>query len=372
MKPSRKRATDVTVGLFVTVGAILLVLSVFVIGQERRLFEEAVYLRAKFPNVAGLKVGAQVLLSGVDVGHVAAIEFPRLEDTADKATRHITVEMRVSEKVLSRIRQDSEARVDSMGLLGDKTINISLGSINAAEHKEGDTIASVAPLDVNDYLAQAQEVLDNVVASSEQLRTLLEGFVAEGGDAAVAAAARSLQAIFEEIETGDGLVHQVIYEERTSRDVGDVVADLRTASTKLREAVTHVEEIAEEVKSGEGLVHELVYGKQGQATVSKAKNVLGEAEKILSDVRNGPGLLHNLIYRDDNGEFITNLNAASSDIKDITAEVKKGQGTVGALLADPSVYEDLKVLLGNVKRNDALKALVRFSLENQEAKQKKK
>jgi hypothetical protein len=43
--------------------------------------------------------------------------------------------------------------------------------------------------------------------------------------------------------------------------------------------------------------------------------------------------------------------------------MRQGKGTLGALLVDPSVYEDLKMLLGNVQRNQALRALVRYSIQ---------
>jgi phospholipid/cholesterol/gamma-HCH transport system substrate-binding protein len=49
-------------------------------------------------------------------------------------------------------------------------------------------------------------------------------------------------------------------------------------------------------------------------------------------------------------------------MKQIVADVKAGKGTLGALLVDPSVYEDLKLVLGNVERNKALRALVRYSI----------
>jgi phospholipid/cholesterol/gamma-HCH transport system substrate-binding protein len=49
-------------------------------------------------------------------------------------------------------------------------------------------------------------------------------------------------------------------------------------------------------------------------------------------------------------------------LKNIVADMKSGKGTLGALLVDPSVYEDLKVVLGNVERNKALRALVRYSI----------
>jgi phospholipid/cholesterol/gamma-HCH transport system substrate-binding protein len=57
------------------------------------------------------------------------------------------------------------------------------------------------------------------------------------------------------------------------------------------------------------------------------------------------------------------LNRVSADVAHIVADVRAGKGTLGALLVDPSVYEDLKILLGNVGRNRALRALVRYSIE---------
>ena len=46
--------------------------------------------------------------------------------------------------------------------------------------------------------------------------------------------------------------------------------------------------------------------------------------------------------------------------------MRAGKGTIGALMVDPSVYEDVKLLLGNVERNKALRALVRYSIEKDE------
>jgi len=53
----------------------------------------------------------------------------------------------------------------------------------------------------------------------------------------------------------------------------------------------------------------------------------------------------------------------STDLRALLAGLREGKGTLGALLVDPSVYEDLKMLLGNVQRNQALRALVRYSIQ---------
>jgi hypothetical protein len=62
------------------------------------------------------------------------------------------------------------------------------------------------------------------------------------------------------------------------------------------------------------------------------------------------------------------VKVITGDVKQIVGDVKKGKGTVGQLLNDPTVYEDLKLLLGNVRRNDAVKSLVRYAIEQEDKK----
>ena len=87
----------------------------------------------------------------------------------------------------------------------------------------------------------------------------------------------------------------------------------------------------------------------------------------LKGVREGNGLAKSVIYGDEHSqEVMQNLDAMSSDLRQITADLRAGKGTLGALLVDPSVYEDIKLVLGNVGRNKALRALVRYSIQRDE------
>jgi len=60
---------------------------------------------------------------------------------------------------------------------------------------------------------------------------------------------------------------------------------------------------------------------------------------------------------------MTNVDAMSDDMRAIVSNIRGGKGTLGALLVDPSIYEDLKTLIGNVDRNQVLRALVRYSIK---------
>jgi phospholipid/cholesterol/gamma-HCH transport system substrate-binding protein len=122
------------------------------------------------------------------------------------------------------------------------------------------------------------------------------------------------------------------------------------------------------VRTGPGLAHELLYGEQSAKAISQFGGAADELRLTLKGVREGNGVARSLIYGDDSSQaLMANLNAASDDLRQITANLRAGKGTIGALLTDPSVYEDLKMVLGNVERNKALRALVRYSIRRDEA-----
>jgi phospholipid/cholesterol/gamma-HCH transport system substrate-binding protein len=86
-------------------------------------------------------------------------------------------------------------------------------------------------------------------------------------------------------------------------------------------------------------------------------------------VREGNGLAHALLYGDSSSQHVmSNLNTMSDDLRVIVGNMREGKGTLGALLVDPTVYEDIKGVVGNVERNEVLRALVRYSIKADEKK----
>ncbi len=362
MAITRRRYLDVILGLFIIVGIGLLGTFIFLIGKERRLFDDAAYINGFYPNVAGLNVGADVLLAGVIVGRVSEIKFPPMRAKTPHEHRQIKVVFRISSDTLPWIRQDSVARIDSKGLLGDKTINISLGSPDLPAVPDGGVIKTIAPLDFNDALAKAQTVLENVTESIAGARKLVEGFSAQGGDVALADAATALKNIVVEVQKGDGIIHKLVYDKKSGKDFQQLVAGLKEAANSVKGTTAHLNNILAATENGSGLLHSLIYDKKGAETVRLANDILADIHAVLQEVRQGSGIAHSLIYDSKQNNLITNLNAAAADLNSIISSVKKGQGTVGRLLVDPSIYEDLKLILGRVKRNEVLKTLIRASL----------
>ena len=121
------------------------------------------------------------------------------------------------------------------------------------------------------------------------------------------------------------------------------------------------------MRTGKGVVHSLIYDPDGTAIVKNIRTLSEGLNEVVAQVKSGDGLLHTLVYDSDKGNLIRNLEDASNRLRGIVEDIDKGHGTIGGLIRDPTVYEDLKLILGNLKRNAVLKSLIRMSLEKNEA-----
>src|SRR5215468_10519068 len=100
------RGRNIRVGLFVLAGLVFAGLVIFLIGDERRLFESALDYRTKFADVQGLKAGAPIRMGGVDIGHVASVGYGK---QPGDTTIYVTLSIVRTEA--SRIKKDSVVKV---------------------------------------------------------------------------------------------------------------------------------------------------------------------------------------------------------------------------------------------------------------------
>lgn len=348
-------------GLFVAMGLALAGLVVFFIGQETRLFEGQVVYRAYFPNVQGLTEESPVWLGGLEVGQVLSIGF-----TEDAGNRNVEVRFRISRKYADRVRQDSVARLSSLGVLGEKAVDVSLGSMKAPPVPDGGELRADTSGDLNALIQAAGQVMEDSKAISRSLRLAVETYADPVLAEDISASLHSLRRLLEEIEKGEGVLHALIYDKETGRQVRGLLADAAQTARRVDGAVNHVEALLAEVRHGDGTAHALIYGKEGAQALSELGAAAGQLAGLIEDAKQSPnGAVHQLIYGDARGMF-ADLGSAAADLKKITSTVANGEGTVGGLISDPTVYEDLRQVLGNVKRNRLLRALVRFSVNNRE------
>src|ERR1044072_2282808 len=97
---TEKNKRTVIVGLFVTIGLLILLVGVFTLGGQKKTFAPSIKVQAVFNDVNGLQKGANVWFSGVKVGIVKTIEFDNHSQ--------IRVIMQIERKAQEFIRKDAK------------------------------------------------------------------------------------------------------------------------------------------------------------------------------------------------------------------------------------------------------------------------
>ncbi len=298
----QKLNEQIKVGFFVFMGLVITMFIIFMLGREKKLFESHFRLNAYFNDISGLRTGAPVYLAGISVGFVDSIQFNKeLKD------QKVKVVLRISENYQQRIREDSMASIVTQGLLGDKMIFVSVGSHEKNQLKDGDDIKAEMVKSFYEYFDRAGKLMDTFESVGNNLNKLLEGDEGEKHKKSFAGIMKSLDNIMAKIDRGEGFA-------------GALVND----------------------PDGKQLV------KNMNQLVNNFSGVLGG---------HGPGT--SVALR----QTLFNLSDASYDLKILLDRIEKGDGTIGGLVKDPTVYYELRTLLGKANRNKIVRAVIRGTLD---------
>ena len=384
-----ERQMQLRIGALVLVAILLFVGFVLSIGQRSALFQERYSLITTFSSTEGLAVGAPVRLAGVTVGNVTRIGFG-----PDPRDRRIAMTLSVERRVQDRIREDSVASIATIGLVGDKVLDITVGSYDRPDLKPGARLASMDSLDLSVLLQKGDRILDHVTRISASLDDFLAGGE-QTGKRNLNEALHSFRTTLIEVEKGQGLLHDIIYGKeggdllgRVDRTVQSLEKTARAIETergllhaliytpqeetlgKLGRAVTNLDDLLREAKEGRGLLHALLYEKDGAEVLTRLNQAGAQLEGLVREAREGKGLIPSLFFDPTGRKALEDLLAAASgvrtaadDLQTVVAKLRQGEGTIGALLEDPTVYEDLSALLRGANRSTLLRSLIRSMRE---------
>jgi phospholipid/cholesterol/gamma-HCH transport system substrate-binding protein len=354
----QRRTRAIKVGLFLAAGLTMILALLLVVGRSQRPFAAKVHLHTAFRNTAGLIVGAPVRLGGVDVGTVEEIRF-----APDLAVKEVSVALAVEAQYLTRIRTDSRAMLTAKGLLGDLTVTITVGNASAPPLADGGFVPSSESQSITEMVDALQGGISDVRSLSQGLRGRLDVILTPELGADVGRLVHALADEAEAVQRGPGLAHALIYDPQLAGAARAVAGDARRGAGDLASAMARLDRIAAAVQSG-GTLHRLVYQDDLGPMLADAQRATAELAEATAAIRAGHGPLHALVYGREGDELLRNLTALSRTLKTVGDDTAAGKGTLGALLRDPTIYEDLKVILHDVQRNTLLKALVRFTIEH--------
>lgn len=348
------------VGLFAAGLLGLLAASILVLGSKQGLFVRHVRYHCRFVYVGGLGAGAPVHLNGVAVGDVVRVDLP-----ADPAHLETEVAFRVDARVAPRIRTDSQVRIRSLGLLGDRYLEVSGGSPTSPQATTGALLPSQELTDVSAMLSQGGDVVSNVLAISTSLRAILdrvergEGVLGEltrtpeSGGQLVERMERTFEhaeAILGEVRSGRGSLGRLLKDPALEARLVDDLAGFLHAGRSVAESVER------DLARDDSLVAGMLRDPQGRERLGRALAGVTEAAAAAAaagrNLAEGRGTLGHLLNDEAYAQlFLEDLAALTRALRSVSEKIDRGDGSAGRFVNDPQLYEDLENVVRGAKES---------------------
>ncbi len=224
---------NLILGLFLLVGFLGFLFVIFSVGGGAGVFRSTYSLVGKFSHVKGLHAGSEVTLSGLRIGVVSDIKLPK-----GGPTKELDILMSINKSVQEQIRADSTAIIRTQGVLGDKYLEITIGSPDSPVLKNGDLITTTEESDLftkggnvmkgleSQFVpgGNVEKLLVNLGKAAENLNVLTTDLRKERGGATLGKSLAHLESILKKIETGEGTIGGLIADPTVYEDIKSLVS----------------------------------------------------------------------------------------------------------------------------------------------------
>jgi phospholipid/cholesterol/gamma-HCH transport system substrate-binding protein len=369
MAKTTTKNRSIRVGLLVSISLFILMVFLFFIGSEQKIFARKNEYEVRLENVTGLSQGNPVRMSGVTIGTIRDIKLPK-----DPKQKQVEILLMIDRNYAERIRGDSRARLKKLGLLtGDSYIDVTAGTPRFQALEPGSIIPAQRGTDVEALITSGEDLVENLVQISFSLKNILqrvdrgEGLLGEITTSpetkqrltdTLLTTLNKTNAALAHMESGKGVVGKLLYDDKYAEEL---TASLSGAAKSMQVLTAKIQTSFE---SGDGMVPALLNDPDGKRRVYELIENLRTSSANLSSfttsLQTGQGLVPRLIndkvYGDQAlGEFtalVRQLNA-------VVTKINTGEGTAGKLISDPSVYESVNDILIGINESKLLRWLIR-------------
>lgn len=308
-RTDRVKWGELKVGILVLLGLFFLLWASFS-GGGTSIFYAKYELNTLLPTSNGLVIGAPVRLSGVEVGKVGDIKL-----VGTNLEKQVHVKMQIEQRVWPLIKGDSRATLGTIGMLGDKYIEVTPGTPGLPDLKPGDYIDGHVAGDLLTIMDKAPDMIGNIQRLSDALAKLAT-----------------------RLEGQQGTIGKLLYSDSlhvallaTSNQTRDLIAELR---------------------------------RDLPALTDNARSTLDKLDDLASKANDTSGTLGMVM---SSRGLYDRLDRAAAGLDTIVANLQAGKGTAGAMLNDEQLYTDfhktlldLQFLLKDIQDNP--KKYVTFKL----------
>jgi len=356
----RPSGSAARVGAVVLVSLALLATITFLIGRENNLFTRKDDYYVDFPTVSGIKPGNPVEIDGVSVGAIERVVLPR-----DPRKKYIRVRISVDRRYSERVRGDSRAHIRTLGLLGDKYVELNSGTPAYPVIPPGGRVLAAPTTNVDALISSGTDVMDNVSTISFQLKDILgridrgQGLIgeltsdSESGrrmKASIFETLDNVNRVAAKVEHGDGPLPRLLND--------------RALADRLASSIAGLDQVVASVKTGQGLLPGLLNDpatrRSYDETVGSLQKVAADLQRLSGDLEHGDGLVPKLIHDD---AYAREVSGKVRDIVDrldsVAGKLDRGKGTAAELINDPKIYDAVNDILVGVNDSRLLRWLIR-------------
>jgi phospholipid/cholesterol/gamma-HCH transport system substrate-binding protein len=293
------RWSKLKAGLVITIAFLALLVAIFFAGNIEKIFSPKTELKVEFRDVRGLRRGAPIWIFGTEVGSVRNIQLDPV--------RGAIVTISIDKDALTFLKKDSQASILTMGLLGDKYIELSAGSPQAEPLQPGEMIKGTEPI----QFSQIIETTSVAIGKMGDFINKLDIFVTK-------------------MEKGEGTVAKFFADP--------------TIYNNLRKSTETLSVVLEDLKNSEGTLKMLI---ENPSLYKKTLATISSIEEFSRKLNEDSGTLKKLV---EDPELYDNLNQAASRLSSILGGIEKGKGMAGALVSDEELAKELRDLVLELRK----------------------
>lgn len=293
-----KSRLEIKVGLFVSIGLVLIVTSMVWFSQGASLFRSTYVLKLHTANVGGLKPEAGVLLAGVNVGTVQDIRI-------DPSGTNVTVLLHIYKD--RPIYHDAVFNIESSGFLGDQYVAVVPTTNSLPVLTNGADVQCKAPFDLQEAARSAKGVLDELKATLSKVNS-------------------SVDALQTKVLNADTLgklmsdVHDVT--ERAKGTLNDLDGLIATNHGQVNTAVSNVVQFSVQLTQFGNSASSLLAASSNNISdsLSNIHDLTVQARQLFQDVQSGKGVAGELL---ESGQAATNVLLLTENLAITTSNLNR-------------------------------------------------
>lgn len=331
---AQEKSIEVKVGVLILVS--LGILAAFVLIMGGLSFEKTYSVYVDFDNPGGLQSGAPVRVAGVKVGKVAELQF--MGGKIDPKTNRralVRAKLNIEARVKESIHDDADFYVTTQGVLGEQFLAIDPGSPQKGVLAENSIVKGIDPPRLDLFLAKAYELLDTTMNGIRNNRELISDIATN-----TAGLLKGLNTVI--TDNRERINRTMANLELLTAEANTLTVHARTQyvdNPKITRTIDNIDRLSTDIQKDSGPM--LKDARESLANLNRVTKAVGGEEEQAK--------LKKTI--EDVAQLAARANATASDAQAIVQHIKKGQGTVGALVMDEAIYDDVQEMVRDLKHN---------------------